>query len=136
VPGPLRTFTLMLSATPIDGIAIVTAGVGVVGETGVGDNGVAIGADRVASGLGITAVGAGRVTVGEVAAGHATTEGDTLSDSACATRRGLHPIAIARKRIVPARANQLLILVGMVLILAVHNLLGVIISLSRGLLEQ
>jgi hypothetical protein len=129
VPGPLRTFTRLPSATGIDRVAIVVAVVSIVGETGVEGNGVAIGADRVAVGLGIKAVGVGWVTVGEAAIGNVAAEDDTRSGSACVSRQGLHPIAIVRKRTMPTKAIKLLILIGIVLILTVNNVFDVI-SLS------
>ena len=130
MPGPLRTFARLPSATAIDGVTIVVVVASVVGEIGVDGNGVAIGADRVAAGLGITAVGAGWVTVGDATIGNAATEGgDTRSGFTCASRKGFCPIAIVRKRAKPTRASKLLIPIGMSLILAVHNVFDVI-SLS------
>jgi hypothetical protein len=129
-------FTRLPSGTAIDGVAVTVAVVNVVGEIGVDGNGVAMGADCVARGLGITAVGAGWVAVGDTAKDNAATESDSSSGPACASRSGFHPIAIVRKRAKPTRASRFLIFIGVILILAVHNLFGVIISLSRGLLEQ
>lgn len=135
MPGPLRTFTRLPSATASDGVTIVVTVVSVVGETGVDGNGVAIGADRVTVGLGITTVGAGWATVSDAAIGNAATEGgDTRSGSACASKKGFCPIAIVRKRAKPTRASKLLTPIGMSLILAVHSVFDVIsLSLSSSM---
>jgi hypothetical protein len=118
--------TRLPSGTAINEVAIVVAVVNVVGEIGVDGNGVAMGADRVASGLGITAAGAGRVAVGEAATGNAATEGDTSSGSACTSRSGFHPIAIVRKRAKPTKVSRLLTFIGVIRVLAVHNVSDVI----------